>query len=150
MTTITDVLSTTSPRTDEQTTPVSSPARWLRSTLLIIAAFQFLLGAAFLAAPGPVADLLDLPAAPGWTAWMFGMMGARFLGYGVGMVAAARRPTAHRLWIDTMIAIQGIDWIVTMVHLANGDVLLRQATTAALVPVLFVGVLLAGRTRRAV
>jgi len=138
----------TGPGTARRTADRRRDARWVRPTLLTIAAFQFFLGAAFLVAPGRTADLLDLPDAPGWTAWMFGMMGARFIGYGVGMVAAAGRPSEHRLWIDTMIAIQAVDWVVTMIHLANGDVLLRQVTTAAVVPVLFVGLLLAGRPRR--
>ncbi len=65
-------------------------------------------------------------------------MGARFLGFGIGMVAAARDPYRNRLWIDLMIGVQAIDWLATMVYLAEGDVTLSQVTTAAFVPVLFV------------
>ena len=81
----------------------------LRITLYVIAVFQFVLGAAFLANPAGTARLLGLPPAPGWTGWLFAMMAVRFLGYGVGMLAAARDPRRHLLWIDTMIAIQAVD-----------------------------------------
>lgn len=122
--------------------------RPLRVTLYVIAFFQFVLGAAFLAAPGGTAQVLGLPTAPAWTAWLFAMMAARFLGYGVGMVAAARDPRRHLLWIDTMIAIQVIDWLATIGYLARGDVTLGQVTTAAVLPVLFVGVLVVRRPRQ--
>lgn len=130
------------------TTTTLRPARTLRITLYVIAAFQFFLGAAFLVAPSATADAFGLPAAPGWTNWLFAMMAARFLGYGVGMVVAARDPHRHRAWIDTMIAIQVIDWIATVAHLVGGDVTLRQVSTAAFMPLVFVGALLVLRPHR--
>lgn len=130
--------------------PLAAPAvpapRGLRLTLLVIAFFQFVLGAAFLLAPGPTAAALGLPAAPDWTGWLFAMMAVRFLGYGVGMLAAARDPQRHRLWIATMIAVQCVDWVATVGHLAAGSVTLSQVSTAAVLPVVFVVAL--GWTRR--
>ncbi len=116
-------------------------ARSLTITLRVIAAFQFALGAAFLLAPSRAAHVLGLVAAPGWVDWLLAMLAVRCIGYGAGMVAASRAPRRHRLWIQTMVAIQLIDWVATMVHLATGDVTLGQVTTAAVVPVLFAAVL---------
>ena len=127
--------------------PPSTSHRPLSITLWIIAVFQFLLGAAFLFAPSATASALDLATAPGWANWMFAMMGARFIGFGVGLVAAAQDPSRHRLWIEIMIGIQAIDWLATLVCLAKDDVTLGQVTTAAFVPVLFVIALVRWRPR---
>jgi hypothetical protein len=124
--------------------------RALRVTLITIGVFQLLLGVLFLAAPRPTAELLGLtPAAPAWANWLFAMMAARFLGYAYGMFGAARDPLRHRAWIDTMIVIQAIDWAATLAYLAADDVQLRQVSTAAFMPGLFIAALLWFRPRRA-
>lgn len=122
-------------------TDTKRPARRLTLTLGFISFVQLLLGLAFLFAPTLTARLLSLAPAPGWTNWMFGMMAVRFLGYGIGMLLAARRPKEHSAWIATMIFIQIVDWIVTLVHLGSGDVTLRQVTTAAFFPAIFIALL---------
>lgn len=123
--------------------------RTLRWTLLVIGAFQAVLGTAFLLAPGGTADLLGLSPGPaGWVRWLFAMMGARFLGYAYGMWVAARDPAASTSWIDSMIAIQAIDWIATCAALLAGDVTLQQVTTAAIAPLAFIGLLLWFHPRR--
>lgn len=99
---------------------------------------QCLLGAAFLIAPGQTSHMLGLSAAPGWTHWLFGMMAARFLGFGYGMALAARNPLASLPWINAMVAIQAIDWIVTLRYLTAGAVTLAQVTTASFLPLIFV------------
>ncbi|HEV2360136.1 MAG TPA: hypothetical protein VGS21_00385, partial [Acidimicrobiales bacterium] len=86
--------------------------------------------------------------APSWTSWLFAMMGARFIGYGVGMLATARDPVGHRMWLDTMIAIQAVDWIATIAYLAAGDVSLHQVAAASFMPAVFVVALLSSRPRR--
>ncbi len=118
----------------------------LRITLWVIGGFQLVLGAAFLLSPSGTAELLGLqPPAPASASWLIAMMAARFLGYGVGMIVAARNPAAHRLWIDTMIGIQTIDWTATMIYLLRGDLTLSQVSTAAVMPIVFVAVLVWGR-----
>jgi len=113
--------------------------RPLKLTLSIIGAFQLVLGLAFLTAPARVAGQLGFaPAAPGWANWLLAMMAARFLGYAYGMFWSARHPGQAEAWIDTMIVIQAIDWIATLVYLHSGDVTLRQVTTASFMPVLFI------------
>ncbi len=120
----------------------SASSKLLVFTLRFIALVQVLLGTAFLFAPESSSRVLDLPVAPAWVNWMFGMMAARFLGFGYGMWVAARNPAAMRSWIAAMIAIQAIDWLVTVKYLAAGSVTLAQVTTAAFLPLLFVAVLL--------
>ena len=115
-----------------------------RGTLWAIALVQFALGAAFLAVPEQAAHTLGFSAAPGWTNWLFGMMGARFLGFGYGMVIAARDPQRARSWLTAMVAIQAIDWIVTLKYLLAGAVTLTQVSTAPFLPVVFIVVLLLG------
>lgn len=123
--------------------------RALRVTLVIVGVFQLILGALFLVAPGASAEVLGLrPAAPPWVNWLFAMMAARFLGYAYGMFATARAPRVRVGWIDTMIVIQVIDWTATLGYLAAGDLTLRQVSSAAFAPVLFIGALLWFHPRR--
>jgi hypothetical protein len=123
--------------------------RALRICLVVIGVFQLVLGTLFLLVPGQAADLLGLhPAAPSWVNWLFAMMAARFLGYAYGMFTAARAPRVNVGWINTMIIIQAIDWAATIAYLTAGDVSLRQVTTAAFMPVVFIGALLWFHPRR--
>jgi hypothetical protein len=123
--------------------------RPLRITLRTIAVVQASFGVLFLVAPTSAPTLLALPVAePGWVDWLFAMMGVRFLGYAVGMWAAARDPQRHQLWIDTMIGIQVLDWIATLAVLATGALTLRNVTSAAFFPPLFVAALLWWHPRR--
>lgn len=117
---------------------VSRFPRLLAATLWFVAVVQFVLGAAFLAAPEQAVHALGLSPAPGWANWLFGMMAARFLGFAFGMAVAARNPVRARSWIVAMIGIQTIDWIVTLKYLALGGVTLTQVSTASFLPVLFV------------
>ena len=65
--------------------------------LRFIGVVQFLFGLLFTLAPTAAGALLGLtPATPAWVAWLFVMMGARFLGYGFGMFVAARDPIANQ------------------------------------------------------
>ncbi|MDJ0344903.1 hypothetical protein QMK19_30370 [Streptomyces sp. H10-C2] len=123
--------------------------RALRVTLVTVGVFQLALGALFLVAPGASAEVLGLrPAAPAWANWLFAMMAARFLGYAYGMFAAARAPRERVGWIDTMIVVQAIDWTATLAYLAASELTLRQVSTAAFAPVLFIGALLWFHPRR--
>ena len=114
----------------------------LSFTLRFIALVQIVLGLAFLFAPDATGHLLGLAPAPDWTRWMFGMMAARFLGFGYGMLWAARDPAGNAAWIKAMIVIQAIDWVVTLYYLSAGAVTLVQVSTASFLPVIFIIVLL--------
>ena len=123
--------------------------RQLRFTLRFIGVVQAGFGLLFVLAPSTVAPMLHLhPRQPAWVDWLFVMMGARFLGYAVGMFIAARDPMHHRSWIDTMIFVQVLDWLGTLAYLVAGDVSLRNVTTAAILPPLFIAALLYWHPRR--
>lgn len=107
-------------------------------TCWFIAIVQFVLGFAFLFAPSAMARSLGFAAAPEWTNWLFGMMAARFLGFGYGMVVAARNPEESVHWIKAMIGVQIIDWLVTVYYLWDGAVSLIQVNTASVFPILFI------------
>lgn len=122
---------------------------WFNATLWFIAIVQFTLGIAFLAAPELAAQRLGLSVAPGWVNWLFGMMAARFLGFGYGMMIAVRQPLQARPWIMAMLAIQALDWLVTWKYLSAGAVTLAQVSTASFLPLVFVVLLLIGLRRTA-
>ena len=123
--------------------------RSLRISLYVIAATQLVLGVAFLLLPSLAERLLDLqPAAPAWANWLIAMLGARFVGYAIGMFVAARRPDRNLAWINTMIGIQVVDWVATMAYLADGELRLAQVGPAAVLPVVFVAALLWWHPRR--
>lgn len=112
----------------------------LQTTLRIIAVVQFVLGTVLLI-PGLFASVLGLAAAPGWVDWMLSMTAARAIGFGYGMLLAAREPRRHLAWIRAMVGIQAIDWLATVAYLVAGTVTIGQVTTAAFLPVVFIGLL---------
>jgi len=121
----------------------------MRLLLRVIAVVQLFFGVLFTVVPGLAGGVLGLGSdAPGWAHWLFVMMGARFLGYAVGMAAAARNPAEHVSWIDTMIVVQVIDLVGTIVFLAAGEVPLARVASAIVLPVLFVSGLLWWHPRR--
>lgn len=120
----------------------------LSPTLRLIAIVQFVLGLGFALAPEASAHWLGLSPAPGWANWLLGMMAARFLAFGYGMWWAAARPAQARLWIQCMVFVQAVDWLVTLKYLALGVVTLAQVSTASFLPVLFILVLVLGRPRQ--
>jgi hypothetical protein len=121
--------------------------RVLRATMITVGIIQILTGAIFLVSPARYAELLHLqPAGPAWVNRLLAMCGARFVGYGIGMFVAARAPWRNRVWIDTMIAIQVVDFIAIAGYLADGVASLRQFPVVVL-PLLWIALLGWGRTR---
>jgi hypothetical protein len=117
--------------------------------LRAIGAVQLAFGALFLLAPTRAGDVLGLgAAAPGWASWLLVMLGARFLGFALGMVLAARDPAAHVGWIDAMILVQVLDWVGTLAFLAAGDIPLPNVASAVVLPVVFVAGLVLWHPRR--
>lgn len=121
----------------------------LKFTLRFIGVVQLFFGLLFVLAPSKIAPALHLhPHQPAWVNWLFVMAGGRFLGYAYGMFVAARDPERNRSWIDSMIVVQSMDWFGTIGYLVAGDVSLRNVTTAAFLPPLFMAGLIAWRPRR--
>jgi hypothetical protein len=113
-----------------------------RVALTLIGITQIGYGALFVAAPNSVAGVLGLQAgAPPWVNWLLVTAGARYIGYGIGMFAAARSPGRHRLWINMMIAIQAVDFIAIVAYLANGALPFDRVAPKAWLPLLWIALL---------
>jgi hypothetical protein len=117
--------------------------------LRVIGAVQLFFAALFLLVPTRAGDVLGLGAsAPGWASWLLVMLGARFLGFALGMFLAARDPGSHTGWIDAMVVVQVLDWVGTVAFLATGTLPLPNVASALVLPVLFVAGLLRWHPRR--
>jgi hypothetical protein len=110
----------------------------LQISLIVVGIVQVFFGAAFTFMPAKFAGLLGLSAAPQWAYWMFSMFGARCFAFAYGMFLAARDPIKHVHWIQGMIAVQVIDWLGTLFYLANGGVTLSQVSSASILPLIFI------------
>lgn len=64
---------------------------------------------------------------PADTHYAFGMLGARFIAYGLGMFVIARNPEKNLFWIKDMILIQLVDLSVGVFYTASGVVLLSSS-----------------------
>ncbi len=113
--------------------------RFVRATLIIVGIIQIGAGAIYLATPAATTAMLGVaPQAPPWFGFVSATAGARFIGYGIGMLAAARSPHQHVLWIDTMIAIQAVDLIAVLVYRANGSLPAQHFAASVVLPLLWV------------
>ena len=94
----------------------------LRILLAVIAASQFALGGLTLFAPTSFFGWMGLTAPPADNRYILGMLGARFLAYGIGMAALARAADPSLFWIRNMAFIQAVDLTVGLFYTANGTI----------------------------
>ena len=99
----------------------------LRVILLIVAVSQLVLGLAVISVPGPFLATMGLSVPPADTNYMLGMLGARFLAYGIGMLALARSAAPDPLWIRNMVLVQLIDLAAGLYYLGTGVIGIRTA-----------------------
>ena len=92
----------------------------LRPLLWLIAASQFALAMLTLFAPGAFFGWMGLSVPEPDNGYMIGMLGARFLAGGIGMVALARAARPSRFWIANMALIQALDFAVGAAYLVTG------------------------------
>lgn len=116
--------------------------RIARLALAIIGIIQIGNGAVLLIDPDLLHGILGVDTSlPFWTDYIFLTAGARFIGYGIGMLAARRDPIRHRLWVITMIGIQAVDLFATVASMVNGSLPARHVVLTAAPPVLWVALL---------
>jgi hypothetical protein len=117
--------------------------RFLRVMLVVLGIIQIVSGTLYLATPSAaVAAMLGVQtAAPPWLCFVLATAGARSVGYGVGMLAAARTPWRHQLWINTMLGIQIVDFLAILMYRADGNLTLRHLGPTAALPLLWVVIL---------
>jgi hypothetical protein len=111
--------------------------------LVVLGIIQIVSGTMYLATPSAaVAAMLGVETpAPPWVCFALATAGARSVGYGIGMLAAARAPWCHQLWINTMLGIQIVDFIAILLYRADGTLTLRHLGPAAALPLLWVVIL---------
>lgn len=116
--------------------------RFLRVALAVLGIIQIANGIIYLAAPSSVATMLGVgTAAPHWVDFVLATCGARNIGYGIGLLVAARTPRRHQLWITAMLAIQIIDFVAALAYIADGSLPLQHVGPLAALPLLWVVVL---------
>lgn len=101
--------------------------RNLRILLRLVGAIQIVLGLFYLFAPAFFLELIGHSVPEEDIFYPLGMLGARFLVFGVVFIYIARDPIQHRLWIIAMILIQLIDLAVGVFYTATGAVALSDS-----------------------
>lgn len=109
----------------------------LKPLLWIIAASQLVLAALTLFAPLAFFGWMGLTVPAADNGYMIGMLGARFLAYGIGMVVLARAPQPSRFWIANMALIQAVDLGLALVYTGLGLVPLAVVAFPAMNAALF-------------
>ena len=94
----------------------------LQGLLILIGVVQLVLGALFLFAPQAIMGMMGLTVPPADAGYMFGMLAARFIAYGIGMFWCARNPEENTFWINNMILVQVIDLAAGIYYTAFGIV----------------------------
>lgn len=90
--------------------------------LIVIGVVQLVLGVGFLLFPSGLMGAMGLSVPAQDVNYMLGMLGARFVAYGLGLFWIARNPEENVFWIYNMLFIQVIDLAVGVVYTANGTV----------------------------
>lgn len=109
----------------------------LKILLWIVAISQLALGALTLTVPALFFGWMGLSTPPADNTYMLGMLAARFLAYGVGMIWLARQSEPDRFWISNMVLVQAIDFAVGAYYLASGTIGLGTAAFPMFNAVLF-------------
>jgi hypothetical protein len=93
--------------------------------LTLIGIAQLVLGISLLLIPQPFAAWMGLSPTGADINYLFGMLAARFIAYGIGMFFIAREPARHPFWINNMILIQAVDLAVGLFYTLNGTLTLK-------------------------
>lgn len=99
----------------------------LQGLLILIGIVQLVLGALFLFAPQAIMGMMGLTVPPADSGYMFGMLAARFIAFGLGMFWCARAPEENIFWINNMILIQIIDLAAGVYYTATGIVAISSS-----------------------
>lgn len=97
----------------------------LKVLLIAVGIVQLVLGLAYLFMPHELLRWMghSIPAADLY--YPLGMLAARFLAYGLGMLVIARAPVQHQFWIKNMVFIQVIDLAVGLFYTFSGTIALK-------------------------
>jgi len=92
----------------------------LNVLLYLIGIVQLVLGLLYLFLPMQFLAMMGHSTPETDISYPLGMLAARFLAYGIGMIFIARAPEKQSFWINNMILIQMIDLAVGIFYTATG------------------------------
>lgn len=99
----------------------------LKVLLCVIGVVQLILGSMYLFMPMNFLAMMGHTVPQNDIAYPLGMLAARFLAYGVGMLFIAREPEKQVFWINNMILIQALDLTVGIFYTGTGIVALNHS-----------------------
>lgn len=119
---------------------------WL---LRIVGGLQILLGILYLFAPDYFLASMghSIPASD--IHYPLAMLAARFIAYGIALVYISSAASQHRLWIDFMVLIQGIDLAAGIFYTVTGIVPIALSGFPMFNALWIIALLLLWRPRRA-
>ncbi len=94
----------------------------LKVLLRVIGVVQLVLGLMYLFIPMKFLGMMGHSIPQADIAYPLGMLAARFLAYGIGMLFIAREPEKQLFWINNMILIQAVDLAVGVFYTVTGIV----------------------------
>lgn len=115
--------------------------------LRVIGIVQLILGTALLFVPQLFTAWMGLSPAGTDNNYLFAMLSARFLAYGIGMFYIARDPANHPFWINNMILIQVTDLAAGLFYTLNGTLALSVSGFPMFNATLFIILLLLWRPK---
>lgn len=113
----------------------------LRTLLQLIGMVQLMLGAGLLFAPRAFTEWMGLSSTQTDINYLFGMLAARFIAYGIGMFVVAQAPEKNVFWVKNMIFIQLIDLAVGLFYTVNGTLTLAVSALPMFNAAVFSGLL---------
>jgi hypothetical protein len=120
---------------------------YVRLVFWLVAVSQLALGALTLFAPAFFFSAMGLSVPPADAFYLVGMLGARFLAFGVVLAVLAGRNNADPLWLQAMIGIQLIDLAVGLYYTAGGVLPLTVSAFPMFNAVLFSALLIVALRR---
>ena len=94
----------------------------LKIVLSLVAISQLVLGGLTLFVPLQFATWIGLATPPAGTGYLIGMLGVRFVCYGIGLIWLARQPVPDRFWVNNMALIQLLDFADGGYYLLTGAI----------------------------
>jgi len=104
---------------------IGPPIMKLKIFLVIVGIVQLVLGVAYLLVPQQFLAAMGHSPTAADINYPLGMLAARFLAYGIGLLVMARTPERHAFWIVNMVFIQSVDLAVGMFYTLTGVVPLK-------------------------
>ena len=113
----------------------------LKIVLWIVAVAQLVLGVLTLFVPIQFSAWMGLSVPAADSGYLMGMLGARFICYGIGALWLARQKEPDRFWVNNLVVIQLLDFAAGGYYLLTGTIGPATAAFPMFNAALFAGLL---------